>query len=968
MPWLIPSVIAAMTGTIILTYVYFYLYYQDRQRFLYIWGIGWSFYALRFILMLFSLHRPSALLNIGYLLAALVSGAFLLWGTYIFLGKKLTPLWLYITSAVGIWTAASEGMGLSFFAKTFPPFVFLALIYISTGVAILRHLEGNGIGRRLTGWAFILWGIHKGNYPFLRPVEWFAPWGYLIGAALELVVAIGILLVYFQLTKKALTEKEKQFRLFAENAQDIIYRYRLKPEPGFDYVSPSVSAITGYTPEEHYSDPELGMKIVHPDDRRLLIRAMKSPDTNPTLVLRWRHKDRRLVWTEQRNVPVFDDDGKMIAVEGIARDITGHKLAEERLRLSEARLEEAQRVAHLGNYSFEVPDGEVIWSAETFRIFGRDESLKEPSVSEFMTLVHPEDRQLVDLTVEQTVKEKSPFDIEYRILLPDGRLRYIHSIGRPVLDSAGECRKIFGTVMDITDRRKSEEQILKLSQFLSMVIESTNLWLDVLDARGNVIVWNKAAEIMSGYTREEATGKNKIWELLYPDEAYRGEIIGKVNAIIRKDETVEDFETAIRTKSGEQKIISWHSKSLLNEQGESVGSVAIGRDVTEHRRLEEQLRQAQKMEAVGQLAGGVAHDFNNILSAVIGYSHILLEKMGQDDPLRVNVEQILDAAEKAADVSHSLLAFSRKQVINLKPVDMNGIIRKMDKFLSRIIGEDIELKTVIKTGDLRVMADSGQMEQVLMNLAANARDAMPRGGVLTLTSERAGLDDAFISAHGYGERGEYALVSITDTGAGMDAETRRKIFEPFFTTKDTGKGTGLGLAMVYGIVKQHNGFINVYSEPGRGTTFKIYIPLVSETATEYEKKQAVTAAPARGTETVLVAEDDAALRKLSEIVLSEFGYKVILAADGEEAVKRFRENADHIDLLILDMIMPKKNGREAYEEIIKIRPEIRALFVSGYTAGTYQTKELLDRGLTLLLKPVSPKDLLRKVREALDER
>jgi CheY-like chemotaxis protein len=373
------------------------------------------------------------------------------------------------------------------------------------------------------------------------------------------------------------------------------------------------------------------------------------------------------------------------------------------------------------------------------------------------------------------------------------------------------------------------------------------------------------------------------------------------------------------------------------------------------------------MEAIGQLAGGVAHDFNNILTAIIGYGSILHRKMEKNDPLRINVEHMLASADRAAHLTYSLLAFSRKQILDPRHVDLNDIIARVENLLRRVIGEDIELKTSLKKGPVTVNADSGQIEQVLMNLATNARDAMPRGGSFTIETDTLYLDEAFARVHGYGEAGAYALVSVTDTGTGMDEEMRKKIFEPFFTTKEVGRGTGLGLSIVYGIIKQHQGFINVYSEPGKGTAFKIYLPLLKP---EIEKKMPAAVyeeEPPRGTETVLVAEDDDAVRELSRAVLEESGYMVIEAKDGADAVDKFMKNRDAVRLVILDMIMPKKSGKEAYEEIKKTNPAIKTIFVSGYTADKLQREGLLEQGMELIIKPLGPGAFLKKVREVLDK-
>jgi CheY-like chemotaxis protein len=326
--------------------------------------------------------------------------------------------------------------------------------------------------------------------------------------------------------------------------------------------------------------------------------------------------------------------------------------------------------------------------------------------------------------------------------------------------------------------------------------------------------------------------------------------------------------------------------------------------------------------------------------------------------------QILSTAERAAHLTQSLLAFSRKQVITLRPVALHEIVQSVEKLLLHLAGEDVDLTTRLSPDDLTVQADGGQIEQVLMNLAVNARDAMPHGGRLVIEIRRVELDAAFRRAHGYGEPGSYGLIAVSDTGTGMDSQTARRIFEPFYTTKEVGKGTGLGLSIVYGIVKQHNGFINVYSEAGRGTTFKIYLPLAKVSVEA--ALPAESALPRGGTETILVAEDDEAVRSLMRAVLIEAGYRLIEAVDGEDAVAKFREHRGGIDLVILDVVMPKKNGREVFEAIRLLQPDITALFTSGYTSNIIHSRGVLDADAPLLMKPVSPNQLLKTVRDLLD--
>jgi CheY-like chemotaxis protein len=372
------------------------------------------------------------------------------------------------------------------------------------------------------------------------------------------------------------------------------------------------------------------------------------------------------------------------------------------------------------------------------------------------------------------------------------------------------------------------------------------------------------------------------------------------------------------------------------------------------------------MESIGTLAGGVAHDFNNILTVIMGYGQIMTMQMEKENPLRQYLDQILIAADRAAHLIKDLLLFGRKQETERLPVDLNDVIGRMGKFLRQIIGEDIALKQVLCGEPLPLFANSHQLEQVLMNLVVNARDAMQHGGELILQTEHYEMREDFIAAHGYGKPGWYALLTVSDTGTGMDRETLKRIFEPFFTTKEVGKGTGLGMAVVYGIINQHDGYIVCYSEPGRGSTFRIYLPLTAaairqDTHTQHEEPVL------RGTETILMAEDDEMVRILTMKVLTEAGYTVITAVDGADAVQMFKQHAGSIQLLLLDLIMPKMNGMEAFDEIRKLQPGIKTIFASGYAPDIIRQKTSLDETSQMIYKPVSPVELLKRIRELLDE-
>lgn len=412
----------------------------------------------------------------------------------------------------------------------------------------------------------------------------------------------------------------------------------------------------------------------------------------------------------------------------------------------------------------------------------------------------------------------------------------------------------------------------------------------------------------------------------------------------------------------------WVSMTVVKREDKD-GNIyfdGIMEDVSEKRLLEEQLRHSQKLDAVGQLAGGIAHDFNNMLTAINGYANLLRMKRGADEMVNSYAGHILTLTDKATTLTQGLLSFSRKRPMILAPVDLNELVAGISDMFKRLIGEDIEFRTSLVPGELVVMGDADQIEQVLMNLATNARDAMPSGGAITITTSVVNVDTEFVSRHGYGSEGTFALITFEDTGTGMDDATREHLFEPFFTTKEVGKGTGLGLATAYGTIKQHNGYINVYSEPGAGTVFRVYLPVI----VDREGKAAVSAKKSDvmgGAETLLLVEDDANVRETTKKILEEFGYRVIEASNGEEAVAIYKQDGGAIDMVILDMIMPKKGGRETYEEMKRLRPDVRALFMSGYSEEVVRSRGAGDWNFDFISKPAAPAELMRKIREVLDK-
>lgn len=519
-----------------------------------------------------------------------------------------------------------------------------------------------------------------------------------------------------------------------------------------------------------------------------------------------------------------------------------------------------------------------------------------------------------------------------------------------------------GTVIQ---HKQAEDALRESEERLRSILDNTTALVYMKDTQGRYTFVNRHVEKLFHRKRDEIKGKTSYD--FFPE--------GIANAHQENDrkviesKTPMEFEEMAALEDGLHTYISVKFP-LFDTTGTIYAVCGISTDITERKRMEEekkklreQLYHTQKIESIGTLTGGIAHDFNNILTAIVGYGNLLRGELKEDDPLRDFAQRILKSAEKAAILIRGLLAFSRKQPSNPLPVNLNELVKEAEGFLVRVIREDIKLRTVLTNKKCIVMADNNQIEQVLTNFTTNARDAMPNGGSLTISTDIMEIDDAFIKAHGYGVKGTYALMSVSDTGAGMDEITKQKIFEPFFTTKEVGKGTGLGLAIVYGIVKQHNGYVNVYSEPGKGTTFRMYLPLTKSFA-EKAEIEVHTVSPT-GTETLLIAEDDEAVRKFMKITLESHGYNVIEAFDGKDAMAKFMENKDKIHLLLLDVIMPNINGKEVHNAIKETSPGIKTIFMSGYCKNMIDT--IFEEGVVLISKPISPTELLENVRVVLDK-
>jgi two-component system cell cycle sensor histidine kinase/response regulator CckA len=764
----------------------------------------------------------------------------------------------------------------------------------------------------------------------------------------------------------ALRESEKRYRELVENANDIIY---LTDADGYFILFNAVGLkITGYSQEEivrkHYLD------MIHPDYRKEVERfyglqfVKRIPDTYHEVPIVTH--EGKTVWIGQ-NVQLIMEGDTIAGFQAICRDITDRKRAEEELRESEERLELALMGADLGSWDWNLKTGRAVWNARASRMLGYSPGEVETNLRTWKSLVHPEDWPRVSEVLNSHLEGRVSFiELEYRVRCKSGDWKWILSRGKIVAyDTDGTPLRITGTTLDITDRKQMEQALRESEERYRAIFNNAAVGISVSDRETRFLEVNSRSASMLGYTQEELKALS-AFDITHPDD--RQLSIANFASLAGGKVASYRMQKRYIRKDGEVVWGDVHVSAIYNERGEFMANLGVIVDITDRKRAEEerermraQLLHARKMEAIGTLTGGIAHEFNNLLTIVSGYGELLLAEKNESDPGFSDLQRIVQAAQRGAELVISLLAFSRKSEMKVTHVSLNEEVRQVRKLLDRTLPKMIEIETKLNDRLDTVEADSGQIRQILMNLALNARDAMPKGGKLSIRTNN--VDAEQLPEPLAAEPRDYVQLTVSDTGIGMDTDTLDRIFEPFYTTKGRAYKTGLGLAVVHGIIEQHRGFVSCESKPGEGTTFNIYFPAVEP------RRSVGTTVKTRllgGTETVLLVDDEEYVRDLASRFLEHAGYSVIAAADARMALDLYRKKRSNISLVILDLIMPKIGGMQCLEELLKIEPSLKVLIASGYSDADNK-EELIQAGAKgFVEKPFQIAELLQALRDALD--
>ncbi|MCD4784564.1 MAG: PAS domain S-box protein [Candidatus Eremiobacteraeota bacterium] len=759
-------------------------------------------------------------------------------------------------------------------------------------------------------------------------------------------------------------ESEDRLQRVVESVQDIIYA--ASPEGKITYLNPAFEQITGWARDELIGkDSTL---LIHPDEMSLARERLQRIIRGEKMAVvesRVRCKSGEYIVLESIS-SVKMHNGKVIEIMGIGRDVTMRKKIERSLRESEERFRSLSEQSLQGIYI--IKDGKMIFANDMvceITGYSQDEILNW-APGEVIKLVHPEDKDFVSKQMRR--KQAGDSDVipqyEFRIIDKKGEIKWLLLHSNTIRYEGGTALE--AVIMDITKRKMAEEALRDSEKKFSTIFYSSPSAITIsVISDGRFIEVNESFLRLTGYAREEVIRHTSIELNIWAKQEDRDIVTRELH----DHGAVRNLEVEFRVKSGETRqglfsgeVIHLGGKPYLLAVTHDISEIKQAQDALKE--TEGQLRQMQKMDAMGRLAGGVAHDFNNLLTVIIGYSALISRRLTKNDPLWEDIQEIGKAGSQASTLTRQLLAFSRKQVLQPRVLNINSVVANVEKMIRRLIGEDIELVSVLHPDLGQITADPGQIEQVIINLVVNARDAMPRGGRIIIETSNIELDKLYARQHLQMEPGSYIMLAVSDDGCGMDKETLTHVFEPFYTTKEKGKGTGLGLSTVYGIIKQSGGYIRVYSEPGRGTSFKIYMTRVEKPTEPTQEETPYEDLPC-GFETILLVEDEDMVRKLIHSILQMCGYNVLVARNGGEAILICEQHKDPIQLMLTDIVMPIIDGPDLAKRLEGLRPDMKVIYMSGYTDNVIILQGILGSDLPFLQKPITPESLTNKVREVL---
>lgn len=756
-----------------------------------------------------------------------------------------------------------------------------------------------------------------------------------------------------QRVESALLARKAQIKELADAMPQMVFV--INTEGKFEYLNRHARNALGAIPESKW-----WIIVPEMDRAKLLDQWREALRTGNAFQLMHRiyiESSGGLRWFLSRAVPMQDENGEVQRWYGTATDIHEQKLTADQLEHTSQLLRAVLHGASEGIYAKDLSGRYLLANPAFAQFVGKP--VEQIVGAHDQLLFSAEDVQRILTRDPEIIQSQKGQSYESHLITGSKRKTYLGTKS-PLIDQEGNVAGLIGIVHDITKRKQAEEEHQENERRLQMALAASQMGVWELNPTTGSYYWSPECYQLLGFDNQDNPLQD-IFQALHPDDKVRIQEL-----INRAIENLENYAAECRCvrASGEIRWMMMRGQVVVDQEQQLQRIVGVIQDITDRVHLEEQLRQAQKMEAIGQLAGGIAHDFNNLLTVISGYSNLLLAKLSPEDTNHPYIKNIYEAGERASALTRQLLAFSRKQVLEPKLVDLHLIIENIESMLRRLIGEDIALITLLAAEKRHVKLDPHQFEQVIVNLAVNARDAMPTGGLLTIETRNVFLDDYYCSLHADVNAGHYLRVAVTDTGEGISSEVQKRIFEPFFTTKATGKGTGLGLATVFGIVKQSNGHIKVYSEVGVGTCFKIYLPLAQQdivTIAQHAPKNEQS-----GSETILLVEDDESVRTITELALQEHGYHVITSTNANQALEIIQHHHGEITLLLTDVIMPQMNGTSLVQRLKEMQPALKVLYMSGYTDDAIVRHSIINQESAFINKPFSPVALAHKVREVLD--